>query len=150
VSLQVTLMQEQDLADLRPYVDDEAFLEGVRRRLKGEGLSLSVRHQGRLLACGGVHLFFPGVGEAWFQPTPLSRRHPKATWAAVTRWLPEAMNLLGLWRVQCAVRTDFPEACRFVEHLGFVREGVMVRFDPAGQDAALYALVRKEGPWSPP
>lgn len=143
--LPTTLMSRADLQELTqgmaPVVADQLWARYV-----WQGVNLTTRlPSGELVACGGLQLFWPGVAEAWIEGTPLLRRYRYSLYYTLRHWFTVQRAALQLWRVQCAIVADHAEGCRLVEHLGFVREGVMARFDPQGRDAALYAWVRKEG-----
>jgi len=45
-------------------------------------------------------------------------------------------------RIQAVVRTDWLVAIRFIERLGFKREGLMKKFGPDGNDFYLYGRIK--------
>lgn len=51
-------------------------------------------------------------------------------------------NVLGLRRTQCTVRAGFPFLIKFIELLGFEREGLLRKFGPEGDDYFIYARVK--------
>lgn len=59
-----------------------------------------------------------------------------------TKKLNEMQMLPKFRRIEATVLEDFPQAHRMVRGMGFVSEGVMRRYDPAGRDHRLYARVR--------
>jgi len=98
------------------------------------------------IAAFGFIEAWPGRGMAW---SLLSNRvgrkemlyiHRKAVLAAHTAMNP--LTPLNFRRLETAVRTDFPEAVRWIELLGFTREGLMRAYDAAGDDYYLYSRIR--------
>jgi len=101
----------------------------------------AVDPEGRIVACGGLHRVWSGVGELWLVVSPLAREYPYI----LVAW----RNILAGWlqwhhRVQATVDPQWPEAVRLVEHFGFRAEGLMHRHGAHGEDEMLYALVKEE------
>ncbi len=97
---------------------------------------------GGMLAIGGLVIIARGVAEVWLAPSQLARRYPLALTQAAGRFLDQAWRELKLHRLQAGVLAQNRRACRWIELLGFAREGVMRKFGPQGQDFVLYAKVR--------
>lgn len=98
---------------------------------------------GRVAACAGVRPLWPGVGEAWavFSLEALDRRF--ALFRATARGLATIENRQGLRRVQATCHENHPEAARFLQALGFRREGLLRRYGLCGEgDYWLYARTR--------
>tara|TARA_R100001086_G_C11655628_1_gene208666 strand:+ start:102 stop:524 length:423 start_codon:yes stop_codon:yes gene_type:complete len=87
-----------------------------------------------VVAVGGIHEMWPGVGEGW---VILSKHAPK--WKlSLARY---AKTLFGsilattnLHRVQASIHMKDPDAIRFARWMGFEHEGVMYKFGPDGSD----------------
>jgi RimJ/RimL family protein N-acetyltransferase len=61
-----------------------------------------------------------------------------------TKWIfNKIITEQRLWRVQAAVRCDFPAAMSFARKLGFVMEGCMKHYCMDRTDAFLYAYTRE-------
>lgn len=54
---------------------------------------------------------------------------------------------LGAWRVTAPVSVNNHAACRTAESLGFKLEGRMREADRAGDDVAIYGMLRRECRW---
>lgn len=50
---------------------------------------------------------------------------------------------LSVCRVQCTVRAGFPFLQKFIELIGFEKEGLMRKFGPEGDDYFLYSRVKE-------
>lgn len=97
---------------------------------------------GRVVACTGVHHFWQGTGEVWLVLSALAKVYPRILFY-LRSLLGYCQTVLGYRRLQAAVREDWPEAVRLVEHLGFTKEVVMKNYGPNGVDQTLYALVQE-------
>ncbi len=96
---------------------------------------------GQIVLCAGIHGAWTGTGEVWALFSPLAKVYLQTTFW-VRHFLVHAQETLGYNRLQAAIRLDCPIDVRFIERLGFEREGVM-RHYVDGADYALYALVRE-------
>lgn len=138
------LMTLDDLDDLRPFIAHDGVEAIVRQRLQARGLHLTARQDGKILACGGLLQAWDGVADVWVYFPPAPARERCRVYRVIRRELPHLMRLLGLWRAECVVRTDWPEAMRLVGHLGFAYEGTKTRYGPDGKDYHTYALLRRD------
>lgn len=96
-----------------------------------------------LVACAGVNILWPGVGEAWMVSTPNIFANKKFLHKSVKDILQRIINNHSLFRVQATVLFGFEKGRIWVERLGFKREGVMKKYDRDGNDYWLYAMVRE-------
>jgi hypothetical protein len=101
--------------------------------------------QGALVAVAG---FTPhtwaGVWNATFLAIP-GRLHGRVIGhlaRSVRAALAAHVATYGVWRLQSAVHTGYPEAITLVEHFNFRREGLMRQYGPDGADYWLYSWVR--------
>lgn len=99
--------------------------------------AFTIRKGGDTLVCGGVADMGFGRGFLWSFVGPQARRHPFALHRAVKRFL----STLEYRRVEASCESTFGRGCRWLEALGFVREGTMRAFAPDGSDHELYARV---------
>ncbi len=126
------------------------FTEWAARYLKeGPAIAAIETDDGRVLGCGGVRLLWSGTGEAWILLS--LDAIAKSTQEQFSHYRKSAYTIAGdllndicgdLTRIQAHVRADDEIGIRFVERLGFVREGLMRKFGPDGSDHYLYAIVR--------
>lgn len=110
----------------------------------GYGPGYTFMHQGRIIACAGVTLYWPGVGEVWATFSEWLHEYQKEVVILTGRVLDDLQAAGCLWRMQCVVAADNEVGRRYVEHFGFESEGVMRRYDPLGRDAVMYARIREE------
>ena len=96
--------------------------------------------EGQIVGCGGVHNLWPGVGEVWMVLSPLAKKYPYI-WMATKKLLSGMAQ--GYVRLQAVVDSEYLEAMRFSERLGFRLEGQMLRYGPHGENSVLYALVKE-------
>ncbi len=105
-----------------------------------EEFARTLEIDGVVAACFGVWPMWPRVARAWSDLSELALRHPKTLHAAVRSQLAEAQEAMVLARVEAVVKSDFAAGVRWVEHLGFEREGTMRNYGIDGVgDYDLYA-----------
>jgi hypothetical protein len=105
------------------------------------GPALTFKAEDNIVFCAGVHDIWPGVGAAWSVISPRSYKYCRMLWAM--KWcVRELFDKLSYIRIQVGVDAQNETAIRFIEHLGFVREGYMRKFGPHGEDHYLYAIVK--------
>lgn len=116
---------------------------GMKRELVARmaqlGHSFSLLTNGHLVASGGVYPIWEGMGEAWFIGSELVKPHRRRVVMQLREHIDELTTDNNYKRVQATARTDFKVAQRFLEFLGFEREGLMRRYGPDGADHYLYA-----------
>lgn len=142
-------MTWEDFDELAPHVPDARSREHiVYRRRELAGFDLAARVDDKLIACGGVSFYWPGVGDAWIWTVPAFAEHSIAGLRAVRQWLTAGMAFYDLWRVEALIRADRPGAVHLARWLGFHREGTREHFGPQRENFELYARLReaKEAP----
>jgi len=107
-----------------------------------KGPAFTARQGACVIACAGVMLFWPGVGEAWSVLSPCAAEHPMIH-RHVKRGLAGIIESHGLWRVQATVLDGFAKGERWITRLGFQFESAMPAFGPKGETYNRYAIVRK-------
>jgi hypothetical protein len=70
----------------------------------------------------------------------------------ITRGARHFLDSLDFPRIETPIFTDTPLSIRWIELLGFLREGLMRAYTPDGRDACLYARIRqtqspRDGRW---
>lgn len=96
-----------------------------------------------IVAIGGI-VGVPEVsmGEAWMIPTEAYYRHPLSSIAVRSR-LKEVEERLGFIRYQMTASPDKPKNQRFIEWMGYQKEGVL-RAWINGHDFIMYSKIRGE------
>lgn len=97
---------------------------------------------GEIIACGGVIPVWPGLAEVWIAVSPLAKEHVSFLFRQSKRFLDLITDHYSLRRLQTNVQADLPEAVRFVEHLGFVREATLSDYGPNGETFYSYKRVK--------
>lgn len=94
-----------------------------------------------VLATGGVHRMWEGVGEAWLIVGKEGYEKPK-TVARYTDYLfKHIQEEHGLSRIQASVAALDAVANRYARWLGFEKEGIMRKYGLDGSDYIRYARV---------
>jgi hypothetical protein len=94
--------------------------------------------EGVIRACMGVHDLWPGRGLCWALLAPDLRR----LMLPISVRARAFFDACGYRRLEAYVDPGFAEAIRWVELLGFEREGLQKQFTPDGADMYLYARIR--------
>ena len=93
-----------------------------------------------LAAFGVLPREWAGRGLAWLLLSTMARpRHFVKLLPMAYEWLEVQAAIYP--RLEATALADLPRNCAFLEKLGFVREGLMRRYDPEGRDHILYARV---------
>ena len=94
-------------------------------RMEKKDRAFTLIDNGHLVVSGGIIPIWERMGEAWLIP---SDQIPKYK-LKIIKTLRDHIDLIthedGLRRLQATVRTDYEVAVRFIEFMGFKREGLM-------------------------
>ena len=93
--------------------------------LMHEDMAVTAIDNGYLVAAAGIFPLWEGVGEAWFLGASRVGRHQFRIAKLVREGLLRIAEEQGLWRVQAAMRSDWPELARWARFLGMKHEGTM-------------------------
>jgi len=108
---------------------------------EGESESYTIFFEDKVISCGGVRILWAGTGEAWIMLSQETKKYCRVH--AMTKSVFEAIiEKHNLDRVHAFVRADKPEFLRYVEYMGFEREGLCKKFGPDGHDSYIYARVK--------
>jgi RimJ/RimL family protein N-acetyltransferase len=91
-----------------------------------------------VLACSGVIKQWDNRAIAWALISEYAGKHFIRIHKAVNRFLEST----EFRRIEAFVDADFEQGHRWIQMLGFEREGYMREFTPAGNDAVLYARLK--------
>jgi len=123
------------------YLDANAWsLAATVPGVVPSGPGYTARLHGQVLACAGIQIPWPGLGEAWAVIAPEGRRYPRYVHFAVRSGMRRLIAEHGLRRVEATVALDFDEGHRWVTLLGFVEDGIADGYLPDGGDAMRYVL----------
>lgn len=97
----------------------------------------SLEHEGKLLGMGGIRMINLTTAWCWIDMSHNAGGHIIAIYRVIKEWMYELVEDKGIKRLQAYVVTDFPEAVRMVQHLGFEKESILKNF-MGDKDAYLY------------
>ena len=137
--LEIRLYEDGDMAFIRAH----SFQKEVKNypELIIPANTYTCLFEEAIVAVGGIHMFFEGVGEAWLLMTEESKKDGIfgiIACRAIKRKLDELIVELKLRRCEAQVRADFPKAIKFIEALGFSDPYVRRRYNLDGSDMILY------------
>ena len=103
---------------------------------------ITVELNNKIILIGGIMRLLPHSGEGYFLIgdtfTEAFKSHGKSLIKGIRRYIQDS----PFKRISTYVREDFPEAQKFIEVLGFRKEGLMNKVTADIQNAFLYAMVR--------
>jgi|GEM_PF-480816 len=145
---------EAEIVEFEPEHGEKIFLHAGDPGLKdyspaimevyGEaGPAYSAIVEDRVLLCAGIMLMWPGVGTAWAVVSPLIEVYPIAGSAAVMYGLQYLADKHKLHRIQAPVYEKFERGIRWVEFLGFKREGLLTAYGRNKENYIMYAYVKE-------
>ena len=101
------------------------------------GPAFAGAHGGDVVCCAGVLPQWEGRAIGWALMSPTAGPHM----LRITRASRRFFDMQQIRRIETWVDPMFPAAVRWIEMLGFKREGCMVKYTPLGGDADLYARI---------
>mgnify|MGYP003149623582 CR=1 FL=1 len=101
--------------------------------------AVSVIRNGHLIGAGGIYPVWDGLGEAWVLPSEQVARYKKSFVRLIREGIDRMTAEFEFRRVQATARADAQTAQRFLEFLGFEREGLLRAYGPDGADHVLFA-----------
>lgn len=129
--------QAQQLAEMAAIADWRAMV----RAAATHGPSWTGRLDGRVIGCAGVSLSWRGRAHAW---CVIGEAIPPRAWIAIHRAVRARLDqlpALDVWRLEAEAAFGFRPGIRWLEMLGFEREGLARGFGPGGQDFVRFARV---------
>lgn len=94
-----------------------------------------------VLATGGVHMMWDGVGEAWTLVSPMLRNNGTVFARYTKRMFDDIIQTNNLRRVQATIHETDDVGLRFALWLGFKGEGVMHKYGMNGENYIRVARV---------
>lgn len=115
------------------------FVEAMRFH-ESRCTSFTAFYNEDVMCCGGVNVLWEGVGEAWTVNGPLTLKYPVTFHKIIVRWLKLLTDKHRLLRLQSIVDAQNETHIRWIESLGFEREGTLRKYH-GGKDYHLYARI---------
>jgi len=142
LKLIVNKFQFKDLKELTEEMVATGFdIDSIR--VEDKQIAYTVRtEEGEILGIGGVHMFWPGVGEGWVILTKVVFRYPLTFHKTVLGLLGRIEAEYGFSRIQAACLCGWNRAEKWLQKLGFEYEGIMAKYGPDGSDYYRYARIR--------
>jgi hypothetical protein len=128
--------------DSRKYEQEMIRLTGrdFSEEFATAGPAFTLCDDGRPIAAGGVFVMWPGVGEAWMHLSlAATEDHPFSLYRETLAMLNGIIIEEKLRRVQAPILASSKKNREFVQHLGFIPEGLMHRWGPDDKDYIMYA-----------
>ncbi len=128
----VHLSEVFDKADLRDVypLDQQELLDQIQRQN-----SWTLLIDGEAEGVGGTVEYWPGRSMVWAIFTDKARQHPRTMSKSARHALKFANG-----RIEASARTDWPQAQRFLEHLGFSKGELMEEYDACNADHYAYTI----------
>jgi RimJ/RimL family protein N-acetyltransferase len=80
------------------------------------------------IACGGFVLLWPYTAELWAKVSPEAKPYSVEMNQIICNFITDTVQAFSLSRLQATVRKDFVTAKRWVEFLGFKKEGLLKKY----------------------
>ena len=132
-------------ADLREH-DKKAFehipnYQEMLKAFQAEGDAITALWRGRIVACLGCNVMWPGVAEAWMITSiEFPNISTTATRAAI-RYFDKVAIKYQLKRLQITVDTENELAVRWAKVLKFTPEGLLRKYGPGNSDHMMFARI---------
>jgi hypothetical protein len=123
-------------SNIMMFLDD---LDARAETYAKSGPSVTIMENGKVLVIGGVIQFWPGVGEAWMMVSPEGRKKGLTLFRHMEGFLKYCFAEHRFHRIQASIVTTHKEAHKCVMRLGFIPEGMMVRYGPNMENYMRYA-----------
>lgn len=110
-------------------------------RSGGDVDAFTVMQGDTVVALGGIHVLWDGVGEGFC----MLSKHSGKWQTSIARYARSMFEGIiqnnGLHRVQASIHESDPEAIRFAKWLGFENEGMMLHYGPDGSNYYRMSMV---------
>ena len=103
----------------------------------------TLEDDGKPLGMGGFRMITSTTAWAWVDLSHEAGKNIITAYRVIRDWMIDFCEKMNIKRLQAFVRTDFPEAERLVQHLGFEKESKMVGFFD-DKDAWMYVKFLSE------
>jgi RimJ/RimL family protein N-acetyltransferase len=87
-----------------------------------------------ILAVGGVHTLWEGVGECWIMLSKSGRKKPFTVAKYTFVLFDNMISQENIIRLQASIASTDDKALKFAKWLGFEFEGIMRKYGPDGDD----------------
>lgn len=127
---------------LRPE-DGELDLDRLGKKYEIVGPAYTCIDRKKILFCAGIIILWRGVGESWSLCDVEVKNYPREVLFYQKECLFKEIEANKLHRIQAHCLTTWRSGYRFLERLGFEREGLVRKYDSEGRDYYLYSLIKE-------
>lgn len=106
--------------------------------------AVTLEHEDKPVAIGGVTPMWTGVGDLWVIMTDEAYRQPAVTARHLRLLVDQAREVILAHRLQATVAVGHERMAAFLEHLDFKQEGILRAYYEPDKDYWLYAKVWRE------
>ncbi len=136
---------QEDMAFVRvnPF---EIAIKGYHFMEAPEDNTFTAIYESSIVGIGGLVVMWKGVGMVWLMLTAQCEKqgvHGLIAIEAIQEKMEELLKDNNIRRVECVVRTDFPQAKKMIEHFGFRQVGLMEQYCPDLGDVWMYERINK-------
>lgn len=116
---------------------------------ESEGPGYTGIYKGEIIGCGGVRIFWEGVGEGWILlPDNIKQITPNRSHRIVKEYLNKIIDERNLQRVQITPQCEWIPGLTYARWLGFEIEGKMRKYLPGNNgelvDCYLMSIIREK------
>lgn len=132
-------MRAADRREINAVIHESDTHIGYMLFASSPGLAWTAWLDGEPVCCFGVSRLFTGLGSGWAYMT----RRGIVTMKPITRFALRIVKPLliieGFRRIEIRTAIDHDVSHRWLERMGFVREGIAINYGDNGMDFATYA-----------
>lgn len=136
-------MRDADRREITAVIDANDTMIACMLFAASPGLAWTAWHDEQPVCAFGVSRLFTGVGSGWAYGT----KQMRSVMPAVTRFALRVVRPLlvreGFRRVEVRTAVDHDLSHRWLEHLGFQREGIAKDYGANGLDFLTYAATKQ-------
>jgi|TARA_R100001530_G_scaffold68371_1_gene48632 RimJ/RimL family protein N-acetyltransferase len=114
----------------------------IRKQTENGSSATGIDDNGMVGVIGGVCVVRDGVGVAWAITSDLIVKYKIYAHRVIRDVVNDSFERFNLHRVEASIIVDHTVSHRWVERLGFKKEGLMRKFDHKQRDYYLYARVK--------
>lgn len=111
--------------------------------MKNKGYAHTLYHEDKVVACVGVMHVIEGVAEIWAITGKLVEKYPKDFHKTCLKIIKDAITNNNLRRLHCTAEAEYDRTIKWLERLGFEREGTLRNYTSDGKDMYIYSIIRK-------
>ncbi len=123
--------------------DELGKIDGINEKIQefsDLGVAYTIFNKEIPIAVCGAAVLWEGVADVWFLTTHHIDKCKFHFYREVIMGMEHIKELFNLHRIQCSVEFDNERSMKWLETMGFKREGLMIEYGPDRKDHYRYAL----------